>query len=203
MRSLRHLPTKVENSQRRGVLFDWRMEARILARTSGQSNSPNVTAGIDETKANIENQRSDASFRAKSRSPTVPFYLKLYIATVPVFFLIDMVWLGLVARTFYQKRLGFILSDQVNWTAAIIFYLIFISGIILFAVWPALEAKSLGRAALLGGLFGFFTYATYDLTNLATIKNWPIAVVLVDIAWGFVLCSAVATTSFLIANWLK
>ena len=203
MRSLRHLPTKVENSQRRGVLFDWRMEARILARTSGQSTSPNVTAGIDETKANIENQRSDAFFRAKSRSPTVPFYLKLYIATVPVFFLIDMVWLGLVARTFYQKRLGFILSDQVNWTAAIIFYLIFISGIILFAVWPALEAKSLGRAALLGGLFGFFTYATYDLTNLATIKNWPVAVVLVDIAWGFVLCSAVATTSFLIANWLK
>ena len=133
----------------------------------------------------------------------MPFYLKLYLATVPVFFLIDMAWLGLVAKKFYQNKLEFILSDQVNWTAAIIFYLIFISGIILFAVSPALEAKSLGRAALLGGLFGFFTYATYDLTNLATIKDWPIAVVIVDIVWGFVLCSAVATISFLIANWLK
>ena len=133
----------------------------------------------------------------------MPFYLKLYIATVPVFFLIDMVWLGLVARNFYQKQLGFILSDQVNWTAAVIFYLIFISGIILFAVLPALETKSLGNAALLVGLFGFFTYATYDLTNLATIKDWPIIVVIVDIVWGFVLCSAVAAVSFLIANWLK
>jgi uncharacterized membrane protein len=133
----------------------------------------------------------------------VQFYLKLYLATVPVFFLVDMIWLGFVARSFYQRQLGFILSDKVNWTAAIVFYLIFISGIILFAVLPALETKSLGKAALLGGLFGFFTYATYDLTNLATIKDWPITVVIVDMVWGFVLCSAVAATSFLIAKWLK
>ena len=131
------------------------------------------------------------------------FYLKLYLATVPVFFLIDMIWLGFVARGFYKQQLGFILSDKVNWTAAIVFYLIFISGIILFAVLPALETKSLGKAALLGGLFGFFTYATYDLTNLATIKDWPITVVIVDIVWGFALCSTVAAVSFLIANWLK
>ena len=132
-----------------------------------------------------------------------PFYIKLYLATVPVFFLIDMVWLGFVARGFYKKHLDFILSAKVNWAAAIVFYLIFISGIILFAVQPALEKSSLGRAALLGGLFGFFTYATYDLTNLATIKDWPIAVVLVAILWGIVLCSLVASTSFMIANWLN
>lgn len=136
-------------------------------------------------------------------SSNVPFFLKLYLSTVSVFFLIDMVWLGLVARGFYQKHLSFVLSDKVNWTAAIVFYLIFISGIILFAVQPALDRNSLGRAALLGALFGFFTYATYDLTNLATIKDWPIVVVIVDILWGMVLCSVVAGASFLIANWLK
>jgi uncharacterized membrane protein len=81
--------------------------------------------------------------------------------------------------------------------------LIFISGILLFAVLPALERNALGRAVLLGGLFGLFTYATYDLTNLATIKDWPIAVVIVDILWGIVLCSVVAAASFVIGNWLR
>ena len=131
------------------------------------------------------------------------FYLKLYLLTVPVFFLIDMVWLGFVARGFYKKHLGFILSDTINWTAAITFYLIFIAGILFFAVLPALEAKSVGKAILLGGLFGFFTYATYDLTNLATIKNWPIVVVIADILWGIALCATVATAGFLIGNWLR
>lgn len=131
------------------------------------------------------------------------FYLKLYLATVPVFFLVDMVWLGLVARGFYKKHLDFILSPKVNWTAALIFYFVFIAGILLFAVAPALEKNSLGRAVLLGGLFGFFTYATYDLTNLATIKDWPIVVVIVDMVWGIVLCSIVAAASFSIASWLK
>jgi uncharacterized membrane protein len=134
---------------------------------------------------------------------SVSFYVKLYLATVPVFFLIDIVWLAFVARGFYKKHLDFILSSKVNWTAALVFYLIFISGILLFAVVPALEKNSLARAAVLGGLFGFFTYATYDLTNLATIEGWPIVVVVVDMLWGTVLCSAVAASSFLIANWLR
>ncbi len=131
------------------------------------------------------------------------FYAKLYLATVPVFFFIDLFWLGFVAKGFYRKHLDFILSPRVNWTAAIVFYLIFIAGILLFAVIPALERSSLGRAVLMGGLFGFFTYATYDLTNLATIKDWPLAVVIVDILWGIALCSLVAAASFVIANWLK
>lgn len=131
------------------------------------------------------------------------FYIKLYAATVPVFFLIDMIWLGLIAKNFYRRHLDFLLSDKVNWVAAIVFYLIFIAGILFFAVVPAMEKNSLARAVLLGGLFGFFTYATYDLTNLATIKNWPLIVVLVDIVWGMVLSGSVATASFLLANWLK
>ena len=133
----------------------------------------------------------------------MPYYLKLYLLTIPVFFAIDMIWLGFVARAFYVKHLGYILSPQVNWTAAIAFYLMYIVGIIFFAVRPALDAESLQRAVLYGAFFGFITYATYDLTNLATLRDWPLTVVIVDIAWGTVLCALVASGSYLIGRWLQ
>jgi len=132
----------------------------------------------------------------------ISYYVKLYGLTVPVFFIIDLIWLGVVAKGFYQKNLKYILSPNVNWTAAIIFYLIYIAGILIFAVLPALAKDSLRHAAVWGALFGFFTYATYDLTNLALLKDWPIVIVIVDILWGVVLCSAVATLSFFVAKWL-
>ena len=128
------------------------------------------------------------------------FYLKLYALTVPVFFVIDLIWLGLVAKNFYRNNLKSIISPEVNWAAAVIFYLVYISGIIFFAVRPAVNKNSLAEAILLGGLFGFFTYATYDLTNMATIKEWPLKVVVVDILWGTCLCVLVAGFSFLIAR---
>ena len=126
--------------------------------------------------------------------------IKLYLITIPIFFIIDLLWLGVIAKGIYQKYLGSFLSDQVNWTAAIIFYLIFISGIIIFSVLPAVEKDSLLRAVLLGALFGFFTYATYDLTNLATLKGWPVPIVFIDIIWGMILSGAVSTASFLVAK---
>ena len=129
----------------------------------------------------------------------VMFWIKLYFATIPVFFAIDMLWLGVLARNFYQTNLRHLLSPEVNWPAAFVFYFIYIAGILLFAVRPGLEAQSLGRACLWGALFGFFTYATYDLTNLATLREWPLSVVLVDIAWGTVLCTLVAGGSYLLA----
>ena len=129
----------------------------------------------------------------------VMFWIKLYLATIPVFFAIDMLWLGVLARNFYQTNLRHLLSPEVNWPAAFVFYFIYIAGILLFAVRPGLEAQSLGRACLWGALFGFFTYATYDLTNLATLRDWPLSVVLVDIAWGTVLCTLVAGGSYLLA----
>jgi len=95
----------------------------------------------------------------------------VYLITVPIFFIVDLVWLGVVAKSFYQKHLGYLMRPQVNWTAAILFYLLFIIGIVIFAVKPALEAQSGLRALAYGALFGFFTYATYDLTNLATVKD--------------------------------
>ena len=131
---------------------------------------------------------------------SVVYFMKLYVLTVPVFFAIDIVWLGVIARGFYRRHLGFILSPDVNWVAAVTFYLIYIAGIIFFAVRPALASGRLSEAALIGGLFGFFTYATYDLTNMATIKDWPLKIVVVDILWGTCLCALVAGLSFLIAR---
>jgi uncharacterized membrane protein len=130
------------------------------------------------------------------------FYMKLYLLTVPVFFLVDIVWLGWLGRGFYKKQIGFILSDQVNWPAAIAFYLVYIAGILIFAVVPALEKGLVSRALLWGALFGFFTYATYDLTNMATIKGWPLAMVIVDILWGTILCTLVAAGSYYTGRWL-
>ncbi len=126
----------------------------------------------------------------------------LYLLVIPVFFAIDMIWLGFAARGFYRNNLGHLLRPDVNWTAAIGFYLLYIAGIMIFAIMPALEDNSLLRAVLLGGLFGFFAYATYDLTNLATLKGWPLNVAVVDIIWGIVLTASVAAAGFFIGRWL-
>jgi uncharacterized membrane protein len=126
-------------------------------------------------------------------------FLKLYFIALPVFFAIDMVWLGLVAKNFYTKQIGFLMKVDVNWLAAIIFYLLFIVGLVLFVITPALEKHSWINALLFGALFGLITYATYDLTNLATIKDWPLLVTIIDLIWGMVLAALVSVISFFIA----
>ena len=144
----------------------------------------------------------DKIFQLFEVNMNISFYLKLYVLTVPVFFIIDLIWLGIVAKGFYRKNLEYILSPSVNWTAAILFYLMYIAGILIFAVFPGVAKDSLRHAAVWGALFGFFTYATYDLTNLALLKDWPLNIVIVDILWGVALCSVVASLSFGIAKWL-
>ncbi|HPA70416.1 MAG TPA: DUF2177 family protein [Bacteroidales bacterium] len=126
----------------------------------------------------------------------------LYLLTIPIFFAIDMIWLGFLARGFYRDNLGHLMRPDINWFAALVFYLLYIAGIMIFATMPSLEKNSLRMAVVLGGLFGFFAYATYDLTNLATLKGWPLNVVVVDIIWGVVLTASVAAASFLIGRWL-
>jgi uncharacterized membrane protein len=128
---------------------------------------------------------------------SMAFYIKLYLITLLAFFAIDMVWLGLVARTFYGQQLDFLLSPTTNWAAAIIFYLLFILGILVFVVLPGLEDDSRKTTILRAALFGLVTYATYDLTNLATVKDWPLLVTIVDLAWGTVLSIAVSCIGFL------
>ena len=123
--------------------------------------------------------------------------ISLYLLTLAIFFLIDMVWLGLVARNFYRRQLGEMLSSKVNWTAAILFYLLFIAGLLLFVIAPALARGSMVQALWQGACFGLIAYATYDLTNLATLKDWPLLVTVVDLAWGAVLGGAVSFFSTL------
>ena len=131
------------------------------------------------------------------------FWVKLYLGTFAAFLIIDMIWLGVIAKSFYAKHLGFLMRSRPNWAVAFIFYMIFIVGVLIFAVIPAKDTGSLGRAALLGGLFGLFTYGTYDLTNWATLKNWPPVVVFVDLAWGIILCGTVSVIGTLIAGALR
>ena len=127
----------------------------------------------------------------------IQLFLSLYAISVPVFLVLDFLWLGLIAKPFYQNHLSSFLGP-VNWTAAIVFYLLFIIGLTIFATLPAAEAGQWQTAAIYGALFGFFTYATYDLTNLATLKDWPFIVVIVDVIWGAVIGSAVATSAYYI-----
>ena len=130
-------------------------------------------------------------------------FILSYLLTTVVFFIIDMAWLGFIAKGIYARYLGGFLSDQINWTAAIVFYLLFIVGIFLFVIFPALEKQSWQHALLYGALFGFFTYATYDLTNLATLKGWPLNIVFIDIVWGMVLSGSVSVSGYFISNYFK
>lgn len=130
----------------------------------------------------------------------VPKPIKLYLALVPIFFAIDMLWLGIVAADFYHARLGHLLAERVDWVAALAFYLLFIAGIQWFAVRPGLAAGRLAVAAGNGALFGFFTYMTYELTNRATLPDWPMSIVVIDIAWGVVLCTLVASAGWWIGR---
>lgn len=129
-------------------------------------------------------------------------FLKYYSVAFVVFFAIDLVWLGVVAKNMYKEHLGFVMSPNVNWVAAIGFYMVFIAGLIFFALNPAIEKNSVMYAFLVGGFFGLITYATYDMTNLATLKDWPVFITVVDIIWGTVLCSLTTTVSFLVLKFI-
>ncbi len=125
-----------------------------------------------------------------------------YFLTTLVFFVLDMLWLGLIAKDLYNKYLIDFLSDKVNWTAAIIFYFLFIIGIFYFCILPAIEKDSIPKAIIGGAFFGIITYATYDLTNLATLKNWPLPLVIIDIIWGMLLTMLVSVSGFFITKWI-
>lgn len=129
-------------------------------------------------------------------------YVKMYLIAFVVFLVIDAIWLGLVAPRFYKAQIGHLMADSPNLVAALVFYLVFIVGVVYFVIAPAIEAESLSRAVVSGLLFGFVTYATYDLTNLATLRDWPITVTIVDLAWGSFLSTVMGTLTYLIYNWL-
>lgn len=127
-------------------------------------------------------------------------FFKLYAIALPVFFAIDMLWLGLIAKNFYREQIGTLMKPDVNWTAAVIFYLIFIAGLVTFVISPAVEKNSWTHALIFGAFFGLVCYATYDLTNLAVAKDWPLLVTVVDLVWGAVLAASVSVITYFIAD---
>ncbi len=126
----------------------------------------------------------------------MPLNVKLYFVTLLAFLAMDAVWLGLIARGFYARQLGFLLRDQPNWTAALVFYLLFVVGVVVFVVAPSLQSDSWIRPVLLGALFGVVSYAAYDLTNHATVNNWPWIVTVVDLCWGALVTASVSAVGF-------
>jgi uncharacterized membrane protein len=123
-----------------------------------------------------------------------------FLVAFAVFMVIDLIWLGVIAAPFYRNQIGFLMAKNVNWVAAVLFYIIFIVGMVVFVIQPALTAQSITTAILLGALFGLVTYATYDLTNLATLEGWPLTLVVVDIIWGTTLSVLVSTITYILMN---
>ena len=113
-----------------------------------------------------------------------------YLLTVPVLAFFDLLWLGVVAKGFYQDKIGHLLGP-VHWLPAVLFYFVYIAGIYYFVIIPNV-GMGWQKVAIAGALFGFFIYATYDLTNNATMRDWPPIITVVDIAWGTILSAFIA-----------
>jgi uncharacterized membrane protein len=126
-------------------------------------------------------------------------FWKLYLIALPIFLFVDVIWLGLVAKNFYHQKIGSLMKNNANAFAALVFYTVFTFGILMFVVMPGLE-KSIGYQVILNGaLFGLVAYSAYDFSNLATLKDWPFVVTLVDLLWGILLTSLVSVLTYLIA----
>lgn len=130
-------------------------------------------------------------------------YILSYFITLIVFLIIDLTWLGVIAKGIYQKQLGHLMTDQINWVAAFLFYFLFVGGVFFFVILPAVEKGSLLRAFWTGAFFGLVTYATYDLTNLATMRNFPSSIVWIDLLWGCVLTASVSCSGYWVIMKLK
>jgi uncharacterized membrane protein len=125
-------------------------------------------------------------------------FIRLFLIALPTFFVIDMVWLVLVAKKFYSEQIGFLMKPDIGWMAAILFYLLFIAALVIFVITPALEKHSWLHALIYGAFFGLVTYATYDLTNLATLKDWPVVITIVDLIWGSVLAALISVITYFV-----
>ncbi|MBD9650289.1 DUF2177 family protein [Ensifer sp. ENS09] len=123
-----------------------------------------------------------------------------YLATGIAFLILDAIWLSTMADMLYRPLLGDKLAPQFHLAPAVVFYLLYVAGIVFFAVMPVLDGGGLGKAALNGAVLGLVAYATYDLTNQATLRDWPLSVTLADIAWGAFVTAVGASVGFLAAS---
>jgi uncharacterized membrane protein len=150
--------------------------------------------------ASLRKPQHRADHGARTRPGEQMIFVAGYVATLVAFVAADMVWLGIMVDRVYRPAIGDLLSPSVNVAAAAVFYLIFPGGLTIFAVVQAVQNQSAGNAAVLGGLFGFFAYSTYDLTNQATLRNWPTRLTVIDLAWGSVLAAFAATIGYIAAS---
>jgi len=127
-------------------------------------------------------------------------YAIAYLVATAIFLLIDAIWLGVVAKNFYADQLGYLMADNIRFGVAAAFYAVYTIGIIVFAIKPGMSADSISMVAGYSALFGFLAYGTYDFTNLATIKDWPVIVSVVDIIWGTTITTVTGVTTYLILN---
>lgn len=123
-------------------------------------------------------------------------FLYLYLISIPIFLIIDLLWVGVIAKNFYWSKLGYLFGEM-KWTPLIIFYIVFLFGLTYFVTSPHLESGVM-KIVFAGGLFGLVTYGTYDLVNHGTIKDWPLSITVVDLIWGAFLSALVSTLTILI-----
>lgn len=119
-------------------------------------------------------------------------FVKMYAMGVVTCFAVDLVWLGVVAKSFYQRQIGHLMRPDIQWLPAVAFYLIYVAALVVFVAWPAVERQSIGRAIGYGAFFGLAAYAAFDLTGLALLKEFPVAAALTDLAWGAFLSATVS-----------
>lgn len=127
--------------------------------------------------------------------------LAAYTGTLLVMVVLDLLWLGIIAKPMYQQGIGHLMADKLSLPVAALFYAVFAVGLVVFAVAPAGIAPGWGRTAGMAALFGFFAYATYDLTNLATLRQWPVGLSLMDVAWGTCVSAAAAVGGKALMDW--
>ena len=129
-------------------------------------------------------------------------YLIAYAGTAVAMVALDMLWLGLIAKPLYQQGIGHLMADEINAPVAVLFYLLYAVGLVIFAVSPQTGGYGWGKTLTMAALFGFFAYATYDLTNLATLKDWPLGLTLIDMAWGTFVSAAAASAGKAVVDWM-
>lgn len=127
-------------------------------------------------------------------------YMKMYLIAFVIFLVIDSIWLGFVAKNLYKEEIGHLMCNKPNFIAAAVFYLIFLIGLVYFVINPAIEVEDIVKLLVSASLFGFITYATYDLTNLATLESWPIKITIIDLIWGTSLSVMVSSATYFIYN---
>ncbi|WP_197723482.1 DUF2177 family protein [Acholeplasma hippikon] len=125
-------------------------------------------------------------------------YIKVFVIAFLIFLAVDLIWLGVIANKLYQNEMGHLMKKNLNFVAAFLFYAIFIVGLSVFVIIPSIESGSLIKVVLLGALFGFVSYATYDLTNYATLEGFPLKMVVIDLIWGTSLGTLTSLLTFLI-----